>query len=381
MMKIIRQKYFAVFYVCSMKKINFYSGPAILPEEVLELAQEGIRDFAGTGLSILEISHRSKEFIRVMEESMALVKELMQLDSDHEVIFLQGGGSFQFFMVPMNLLNEDQTAAYLDTGQWAHNAIEEAKNFGSVHIIGSSREAAYSYVPKELDLRPKEVKYLHFTTNNTVYGTQLSTKFLSTFLFGPSLVADMSSDIFSRQLDFNRFDLIYAGAQKNFGCAGTTMVVVNKNILGKVNRKIPKMLDYRVHIEKQSMHNTPSVFAVYVAYLTLQWIKRQGLKELEEANIRKAKKLYDAIDASAVFEGSVALEDRSLMNVCFRLAPSVSPLLEEKFLAFAGQRGIVGIKGYRTVGGFRASLYNAMSESGIDILVEAIREFEKQLKE
>lgn len=355
-----------------MKKINFYSGPAILPEEVMLQAQEGIKDFAGTGLSILEISHRSKEFVKVMDETIALVKELMQLDSDHEVMFIQGGGSSQFFMAPMNLLNEDETAAYIDTGQWAHNAIEEAKNFGNVHVAGSSEEAKYTYVPKTLDLPPL-VKYLHLTTNNTVYGTQLSTDYLSTLLPSVWLVADMSSDIFSRQLDFNRYDLIYAGAQKNFGCAGTTMVVVNKNILGTVKRKIPKMLDYRVHIEKQSMHNTPSVFAVYVAYLTLQWTKKQGLKKLEEINIRKAKRLYDAIDASHLFEGMVAKEDRSLMNVCFKLKDKA---LEEKFLPFAAERNIVGIKGYRTVGGFRASIYNAMPESGVDVLVEAMKEFE-----
>ncbi len=361
-----------------MKKINFYSGPAILPEEVLQQAQEGIKDFAGTGLSILEISHRSKEFVKVMDETVALVKELMQLNSDREVLFLQGGGSSQFFMVPMNLLNENETAAYLDTGQWAHNAIEEAKNFGNIHVAGSSREANYTYVPKlasgEWQEANGEYKYLHLTTNNTVYGTQLFTNH-ALFNTQYSLIADMSSDIFSRQLDFNRFDLIYAGAQKNFGCAGTTMVVVNKNILGRVKRKIPKMLDYRVHIEKQSMHNTPSVFAVYVSYLTLQWIKKQGLATLEEKNISKAKKLYDAIDASSLFEGMVAKEDRSLMNVCFSINDK---LLEEKFLAFASGKGIVGIKGYRTVGGFRASIYNAMPESGVDVLVETMKEFEKE---
>lgn len=359
-----------------MKKINFYSGPAILPEEVMLQAQEGIKDFAGTGLSILEISHRSKEFVKVMDETIALVKELMQLDSDHEVMLIQGGGSSQFFMVPMNLLNEDETAAYLDTGQWAHNAKEEAKNFGKVQVVGSSREANYTYVPKlesgEWQAARGQYKYVHVTTNNTVYGTQLAADHLL-LAPGHTLVADMSSDILSRQLDFNRFDIIYAGAQKNFGCAGTTLVVVNKNVLGKVNRKIPKMLDYRVHIEKQSMHNTPSVFAVYVAYLTLQWTKKQGLKKLEEINIRKAKRLYDAIDASHLFEGMVAKEDRSLMNVCFKMKEKA---LEEKFLAFAAERNIVGIKGYRTVGGFRASIYNAMPESGVDVLVEAMKEFE-----
>ncbi|MES2621878.1 MAG: 3-phosphoserine/phosphohydroxythreonine transaminase [Bacteroidota bacterium] len=355
-----------------MKKINFYSGPAILPEEVMLQAQDGIRDFAGTGLSILEISHRSKEFVKVMDEAIALVKELMQLNSDREVMFLQGGGSSQFFMVPMNLLNEDETAAYIDTGQWAHNAIEEAKNFGKIHIAGSSREGGYTHVPKNLDF-PLSTKYLHLTTNNTVYGTQLMTDYLTALPSSIPLVADMSSDIFSRKLDFNRFDLIYAGAQKNFGCAGTTLVVVNKNILGTTKRKTPKMLDYRVHIDKQSMHNTPSVFAVYVSYLTLKWIKKNGLKALEEKNIRNAKTLYDAIDASNLFEGMVAKEDRSLMNVCFKMKEKT---LEDKFLAFTAEQNVVGIKGYRTVGGFRASIYNAMPERGVDVLVEAIKGFE-----
>lgn len=367
-----------------MKKINFYSGPAILPEEVLVQAQEAIKNFAGTGLSILEVSHRSKEFVRIMDEAIGLVKEILQLDNNREVMFLQGGASSQFFMVPMNLLNENETAAYLDTGQWAHNALEEAKNFGHVHIAASSREKKYSYIPKLANSEWQEVsskyKYIHITTNNTIYGTQLfpNHPLLATH---HSLVADMSSDIFSRQLDFNKFDLIYAGAQKNFGCAGTTLVIVNKNILGTVNRSIPKMLDYRVHIEKQSMHNTPSVFSVYVAYLTLQWIKKQGLKTLEKKNIRKAKKLYDAISASNLFECAAAKEDQSLMNVCFHISPTLenAKLLEEKFLGFAAERNIAGIKGYRTVGGFRASIYNAMPESGVDILIKAMKDFETTL--
>ena len=357
-----------------MKKINFYSGPAILPEEVLLQAQDAIREFAGTGLSILEISHRSKEFVRVMDEAIALVKELMQLKDSHEVMFLQGGASSQFFMVPMNLLNENETASYLDTGQWAHSAMEEAKNFGQVHVAGSSREANYTFIPKELSLA-ENTKYLHLTTNNTIYGTQITSARLADMVTkAPGVVADMSSDIFSRQLDFNSFDLIYAGAQKNFGCAGSTLVVVNKNVLGTVNRKLPKMLYYRVHFEKQSMHNTPSVFSVYVSYLTLQWIKKQGLKTLEEINVRKANKLYAAIDNSNLFQGTVAKDDRSLMNVCFVMKDKT---LEEKFLAFAQQQGAVGIKGYRTVGGFRASIYNAMPESGVDVLIEAMKEFER----
>ncbi|MDB5284368.1 MAG: 3-phosphoserine/phosphohydroxythreonine aminotransferase [Bacteroidota bacterium] len=357
-----------------MKKINFYSGPAILPEEVLEQSQMAIRDFAGTGLSILEISHRSKEFIKVMEEARALVKELLQLKEDREVLFLQGGGSSQFYMVPLNLLGDGETASYFDTGQWAHGAMEEAKNFGKVQIACSSRDQNYDHIPKNYSINP-EAKYLHITSNNTVFGTQ--------FHWWPEakcpVVADMSSDIFSRQLDFNRFDLIYAGAQKNMGPAGATLVVVNKNLLGKVNRKMPKMADYRVHIDKDSMHNTPSVFAVYVCWLTLKWIKQQGLKTIEEKNMRKAKNLYDAIDASSLFEGSVARDDRSLMNVCFRIDKNLSnaATVEEKFLQYANEQGMVGIKGYRTVGGFRASIYNAMPESGVQALVEVMKEFER----
>ena len=361
-----------------MKKINFYSGPAILPEEVLQQAKEAINDFAGMGLSILEISHRSKEFVKVMDDARALVKELMNLNDNYEVLFLQGGGSTQFCMVPMNLLNEDETAGYLDTGQWAHSAMEEAKLFGMVEVLGSSREANYNFIPKltssEWQETSSKCKYIHLTSNNTIYGTQLHFPFVP-----PSpvtLVCDMSSDIFSRQMDYNQFDLIYASAQKNAGAAGVTIVAVKKNTLGKVNRKIPKMLDYQVHINKESMHNTPSVFAVYVSYLTLLWIKKQGIATIEARNIRKAKKLYDAIDASEIFEGMVAKEDRSLMNVCFK-TKDVS--LEEKFIAFCKPKNIVGINGYRTVGGFRASLYNAMPESGVQELVKAIEEFDDTL--
>jgi phosphoserine aminotransferase len=359
-----------------MKKINFYSGPAILPQPVLEQAKEAIDNFAGTGLSILEISHRSKEFVKVMEEARALIKELMQLNSDYEVIFLQGGAASQFYMVPMNLLGDNETAAYFDTGRWAHLAMEEAKNFGKVHIACSSEKEAYRFIPREYSI-PAETKYLHITTNNTVYGTQFSKDLLDKLKNkNLTVVADMSSDIFSRQLDFSQFDLIYAGAQKNAGAAGTTIVVINKSILDKVNRKIPKMLDYRNHIEKESMVNTPSVFAVYVSYLTLKWIKQEGLKSLEDKNIRKAKKLYAAIDNGKLFEGNVVKEDRSLMNVCFHMKDKS---LEPKFLDFASQYGIVGIKGYRDLGGFRASVYNAMPESGVDVLIEAMKEFEEKM--
>jgi phosphoserine aminotransferase len=283
-------------------------------------------------------------------------------------------------MAPMNLLGENETAEYFDTGQWAHGAMEEAKNFGRVHIAASSKDTRYDHIPQKYEIT-EAPKYLHITSNNTVYGTQ--------FHWWPQVkcpvVIDMSSDILSRQVDYNQFDLIYAGAQKNMGAAGTTIVIVNKNILGTVNRKIPKMLDYRVHIKGESMINTPSAFAVYVSYLTLQWIKKQGVQAIEERNNRKALKLYDAIDASSLFAGTVAQRDRSLMNVCFNIplgnvpgeAGATTNLLEEKFLAFAAKYGIVGIKGYRTVGGFRASIYNAMPESGVDMLIEAMKEFER----
>ncbi|MCW5907800.1 MAG: 3-phosphoserine/phosphohydroxythreonine transaminase [Chitinophagales bacterium] len=365
-----------------MKPYNFYAGPAILPEEVLQKAQDAIKNFAGTGLSILEISHRSKEFVKVMDEARALVKELMQLNDEREVLFMHGGGLSQFHTVPMNLLNEDETASYFDTGTWAHGAVEEAKLFGNVHIACSSADKNYTYVPKSFSVAPNS-KYLHITTNNTIYGTQLNLTPNpspvgegSNYFQGLTcpLVADMSSDIFSRELDYNQFDLIYAAAQKNAGAAGVTIVVVNKNILGTVKRKIPRMLNYRLHIEKESMLNTPSVFAVYVSYLTLQWIKKEGIKNIEVRNKRKAEKLYNAIDASALFEGTVNKEDRSVMNVCFRLNDTA---LEEKFVAFCKERNIVGIKGHRTVGGFRASMYNALPEEAVDVLAEAVKEFEQ----
>lgn len=355
------------------KPYNFYSGPAILPEEVLLQAQEAIHNFSGTGLSILEISHRSKEFVEVMDEAIALVKELMQLNADHEVMFLQGGGSMQFCMAPMNLLNENETACYLETGQWASYALTEAKHFGKVHIAASSKQDQYTYIPKQLDI-PADTKYLHITSNNTIYGTQISGSFMDKLLSNNNpVVCDMSSDLFSRKLDYNRFGLIYAAAQKNFGPAGVTLVVVNKHLLGRVSRPLPAMLDYRTHIKKESMHNTPPCFALYVAMLALRWTKKQGLENIEKQNIRKAENLYAAIDNSAVFKGIAAKEDRSLMNVCFR---SVDVATEEKFLSFCKQKNILGIKGYRTVGGFRASIYNAMPEQGVSALVSTIQEFE-----
>jgi phosphoserine aminotransferase len=352
-----------------MGKINFYAGPAILPAVVIEQAQAAIKDFEGTGLSILEVSHRGKEFVKVMENARALAKELMGLNDNYEIIFLHGGGLSQFHMVPMNLLNEDETASYFDTGTWAHGALTEARLFGNVHIACSSKDKNYTYIPKQYNVAPGS-KYLHITSNNTIYGTQLQLPLSPPA--GVPVVCDMSSDIFSRRLDYNQFDLIYAAAQKNLGPSGTTLVAVNKNILGHVNRRIPRMLDYRQHIEKESMLNTPSVFAIYVAYLTLQWVKSEGIANIEARNQRKAKKLYDTIDASSLFTCPIAKEDRSIMNVCFTVNDKT---LEEKFIQFTQARDIVGLKGHRSVGGFRASIYNAMPESGVDALCEAIVDF------
>ncbi|MCS6934149.1 MAG: 3-phosphoserine/phosphohydroxythreonine transaminase [Chitinophagales bacterium] len=358
------------------KPFNFYSGPAVLPDEVLEQAQEAILNFANTGLSILEISHRSKEFTAVVEECIALVKELMQLTDDHEVLFLQGGASLQFCMVPMNLLPQDETAAYFDTGQWAYYALTEASRFGNIHIAASSRQKNYNHIPRQYEV-PANARYLHFTSNNTIYGTQFSNDYIHQLLDSSvPVVCDMSSDIFSRPLPFHRFGLIYASAQKNFGPAGVTLVVIHKNLAGSSGRSLPAMLDYRTHIQKRSMHNTPPCFALYVALLTLRWTKRLGLHQLAHTNLRKAQKLYNAIDNSAIFRGTVAREDRSCMNVCFTTGNSD---LDEKFITFCQSHNIVGVKGYRTVGGMRASLYNAMPEAGVDALIAAMQEFEHRI--
>lgn len=357
-----------------MSKLNFYSGPAILPQSVMQQAADAIHNFDNTGLSILEISHRSKQFVKVMEEARALIKELLQLNNSYEVLFLHGGALSQFHMVPMNLLNSNETASYFDTGTWANGALTEAKLFGNVHVACSSKDKNYSYIPNSYSIAP-DSKYLHITSNNTIYGTQLSTPYLNKVLDSKTpVVCDMSSDIFSRGLDYNRFALIYAGAQKNAGAAGTTMVIINREILGNVTRPIPKMLDYSRHIGADSMLNTPSVFSVYVSYLTLKWAKEQGLNNLEATNTRKANKLYDAIDTSSLYKGTVEKDSRSRMNVCFLLNDES---LNDKFSAYAEQHNIVGIKGHRSVGGFRASIYNAMPESGVDILIEVMREFER----
>jgi phosphoserine aminotransferase len=354
------------------KKVhNFNAGPSILPAEVFQQAAAAILNFNNTGLSILEFGHRTPEFTAVMEEARSLVKELMNLDTDHEVLFLHGGASTQFMQVPMNLLDIKETAAFADTGVWSSKAIKEAKLFGKVDVVCSSKEKNYNFIPKDFAV-PNDAKYFHITTNNTIYGTQWQ-KIPKT---SNSLVADMSSDIFSRMLDFNTFDLIYAGAQKNMGPAGVNLIVVNKNILGKVKRAIPTIMDYRNHINEGSMLNTPPVFAVYVCLLTLRWLKSQGgVAAIEKKNTEKAALLYEAIDNNPLFTGTVVKEDRSKMNVCFVMKDAT---LETAFLDFTKSLGIIGIKGHRSVGGFRASLYNALPISSVQVLVNALQTFALQ---
>ena len=347
---------------------NFNAGPSILPKEVFEQAAQAVLNYSNTGLSILELGHRTPVFQAVMDETRALVKELMQLDEAHEVLFLHGGASTQFMQVPMNLLDDRETAAYTDTGVWSSKAIKEAKLFGKVEIVCSSREAGFSFIPKDFAV-PNDAKYLHITTNNTIYGSQWQ----NIPKTSNSLVADMSSDILSRVIDFNAFDLIYAGAQKNIGAAGVNLVVVNKNILGKVKRNIPTIMDYRNHIKEGSMLNTPPVFAVYVCMLTLRWLKSQGgVAAIEKMNNEKAALLYSAIDTNPLFRGTIAREDRSKMNACFVMN---NPALEQDFLDFTKEQGIVGIKGHRLVGGFRASMYNALPLSSVKFLTELMNEF------
>jgi phosphoserine aminotransferase len=350
---------------------NFNAGPSILPKEVFEEASRAILDYNNTGLSILEIGHRTPLFQAVMDEAISLVKELMNLDNDHEVLFLHGGATTQFMQAPMNLLNENEVAAYTDTGVWATKAIKEAKLFGHVEIACSSREAGYNYLPKEFTVAPT-AKYLHITTNNTIYGSQWPD--LSLFYkYDVPLVADMSSDILSRHVDYNKFDLIYAGAQKNIGAAGVNLVVVNKNILGKVNRAIPTIMDYRVHIENHSMLNTPPVFAVYVCMLTLRWLKNQGgVKAIEKINNAKARLLYDAIDSLPIFKGTIAKEDRSKMNAVFVMGDAA---LEKEFLDLCKSEGMIGVKGHRLAGGFRISMYNALPLESVKAITDLMKEF------
>lgn len=350
---------------------NFNAGPSILPREVFEEASHAVLDFNGTGLSILELGHRTEIFQAVMNEAQELVRSLMKLDNDHEVLFLHGGASTQFFQVPMNLLNDNEFAAYTDTGIWATKAIKEAQLFGHVEIVCSSKSSGYNYLPKDFTVS-RTAKYLHLTSNNTIYGSQWP-DFDLFYNTGVPLVADMSSDILSRELDFNRFDLIYAGAQKNVGAAGVNLVVINKNILGKADRKIPVMMDYRNHIENGSMLNTPPVFAVFVCLLTLRWLKKQGgVAGIEKINRTKAALVYDTIDKSPLYKGQIAKEDRSMMNVCFTIQ---DPSLEKTFLQECKNNGMIGVKGHRTSGGFRISLYNALPLESVYAITDLMRDF------
>ena len=352
---------------------NFNAGPSILPKEVFEEAAAAVLNYNDTGLSILEYGHRTPAFEAIMQEARDLMKELMNLGDNHEVLFLHGGASTQFMQVPMNLLDLKETAAYTDTGLWASKAIKEAKLFGKPEVVCSSKEKNYTFLPKDFAV-PNDAKYLHITTNNTIYGTQWQ----KIPVTSNSMVADMSSDILSRDINFNAFDLIYAGAQKNIGAAGVTVVVVNKNILGKIKRNIPTMMDYRNHIAEESMLNTPPVFAVYTCMLTLRWLKKQGgVKAIEKINNEKAAVLYAEIDRNTLFKGTVIKEDRSKMNVCFVMN---DPEKETAFLKYATDNNIIGIKGHRSVGGFRASLYNAMPLESVHYLVSLMQQFEQQQK-
>lgn len=353
------------------KKIihNFNAGPSVLPQEVFEEASQAVLNFNNSGLSILEIGHRTSLFQPVMDEARALVKELMMLDYDHDVLFLHGGATTQFMQVPMNLLPDNGLSAYTETGTWANKAIKEAKLFGHVEIAGSSKDDNYRSIPKELNVSPTAA-YLHITTNETIAGTQWQT---IPYNCGVPLVADMSSDILSRQLDFNKFGLIYAGAQKNMGAAGVNLVVVNKNLLGNSGRTIPAILDYSNHIKEGSMLNTPPVFAVYVAMLTLRWLKQQGgVTEMEKRNEEKAKLLYETLDHLPMFKAVVAKEDRSKMNAVFLVEDAN---LEKEFLELCKAEGMVGVKGHRSVGGFRVSMYNALKIESVKVLTDLMKFF------
>lgn len=351
---------------------NFNAGPSILPKEVFQQASEAILNFQNSGLSILEIGHRTPLFEDVMQEARSLVKELMQLDDEHEVLFLHGGATTQFMQVPMNLLNENEMAAYTETGTWAGKAIKEAKLFGHVEIVGSSKDTNYTSMPHELAV-PATAAYLHITTNETIAGTQWHQL---PYDCGVPIVADMSSDILSRVLDFNKFDIIYAGAQKNMGAAGVNLVIVNKTILGKVERSIPTILDYRNHIKEGSMLNTPPVFAVYVAMLTLRWLKTQGgVAAIETINNQKAALLYSTLESIPFINLPVATADRSKMNVVFTMD---DPEKEALFMKMCKESGMYGVKGHRSVGGFRISLYNALQMESVEAIVELLHDFAKK---
>ncbi|PZP51937.1 MAG: 3-phosphoserine/phosphohydroxythreonine transaminase [Pseudopedobacter saltans] len=352
-----------------MKRYNFNSGPSILPQEVLEQAANAVHDFNGLGLSILEIGHRTQWFVDVIEEARSLIKELMGLGDDYEAIYVQGGGTTSFMQVPMNLLDTDGTAAYVNNGIWGRKAIQEAKYFGNVEVVGSTEDKNNSYINKELNVL-SGMSYLHFTSNNTVEGTEW---FSVPDANGAPIVVDMSSDIFSRPLDFSKYDLIYAGAQKNVGAAGTVMVVVKKDILGKIKRPIPPIMDYREHIKADSLLNTPPVFAIYVSLLTLKWIKKEGgLAEMERRAIARADRFYNFLDSTPLYRPLVAKEDRSRMNATFAIDDTAK---EEAFLQLCKETGMVGVKGHRSVGGLRVSMYNALPMEDLEALISVMSDF------
>lgn len=351
----------------------FNAGPCILPQQAIDASIEALRDFKGTGISVLSVSHRSKEWGEVMDEVRANWKELLNIPDTHEVVFLGGGASLQFLYVAMNFL--EHKAAYLDTGVWAHKALQQAQGLGEAYAIACSADKNYSYIPKGYVI-PSDLDYFHITTNNTIYGTEIKEDIISPV----PLIADMSSDIMSRPVDVSKYAMIYGGAQKNVGPAGVIFAIIRKDSLGKVSRKIPTMLDYRTHIDKESMFNTPPVFSIFVMNETLKWLKGiGGVEAIQKIDKEKADTLYAEIDRNALFTGTAAVEDRSMMNVCFVMAPGYEHLQDE-FFAFAKGKGMVGIKGHRSVGGFRASIYNACRLEDVNALVACMQEFENLKK-
>jgi len=351
-----------------MKKHNFYAGPSILPKKVIKQTAKALKNFAGTGLSLASVSHRSKEFDQVMNETQDLFKELLDIPEGYSVLFLGGGASLQFAMIPYNLMKSK--TAYINTGTWASKALKEAKLFGEVHEIKADD---FFHLPKNFDL-PKDIDYLHITTNNTIYGTE----YKDDFDVDVPVIADMSSDIFSRKIDVSKYAMIYGGAQKNLAPAGVTFVIIKNDILGKVDRQIPSMLNYQTHIDKGSMFNTPPVIPIYAAYQTLKWIKANGgVEGMNKKAVKKAELLYNEIDRNPYFVGTVTKEDRSLMNICFIMSDEHKDL-EKEFLEFATERGMVGIKGHRSVGGFRASTYNSLPMKSVKAMVKTMQKFEEK---
>lgn len=352
-----------------MKKHNFYAGPSILPQFTIEETAKGVKDFAGTGLSVMEVSHRGKEFIAVMDEAVQLFKELLNIPEGYSVLFLGGGASLQFCMIPYNLMNKK--AAYLNTGEWASKALKEAKFFGEAVEVASSKDRNFSYIPKQYEI-PADAEYFHITTNNTIYGTEIKYDMDVKI----PLVADMSSDIFSRPIDISKYAIIYGGAQKNLAPAGVTFVIIKDDILGKVDRPIPTMLNYKTHIDKESMFNTPPVLPIFAALQTLKWLKAQGgVAAMQKINQEKAAILYNEIDRNPLFKATVEdPEDRSLMNICFVMNEQYAAL-ESEFSTFAKEHGMIGIQGHRSVGGFRASTYNALPKESVEALVACMQKF------